>query len=482
MDTPRSPKTVRNTARSRDGSGSKKNHKKPRRPEVGTPHIERSWLPDYDRMIMEVLHKVGLGWVAVWDALFKLHWLHFVLFPVGIYNLLCAWVQGFTGIPNIVERNSTATWFDRYVKLVVYPNADAPDTEKRGQYWVPQTDLATSAKHGLSQRGLKRWDMMRMIMLFFPQLMFGSLFRCLQYKFGFGEWKPSKGDNHQTYLAIVNTSLSTYYDRSVGAFVYHDIILLADYNRCQRKFNKIIVYADHNEGEVTQMVLVTAGDPIYHLESVETVITDPDEISILIVQIGAVHTHPHVHWWANGVHEVEQWKLRETSARWVNFLNLMAAFQSLFFYHAPFNNDTELLTRNAAGGIPVHADLPAELLEWSVMHEMIKEARWRLKDHFEQSRQPIKEQELNCLMSATIMHASDHHYLNKYTARNGISKVLKTDFRAMRVGIVAGYRWIGTKFLCKQYLDDPVCKILYEVALKHDPEFAEGILTVGCSI
>eukprot|EP00658_Telonema_sp_P-2_P073180 TRINITY_DN6222_c0_g1_i4.p1 TRINITY_DN6222_c0_g1~~TRINITY_DN6222_c0_g1_i4.p1 ORF type:complete len:127 (-),score=41.01 TRINITY_DN6222_c0_g1_i4:982-1362(-) len=83
----------------------------------------------------------------------------------------------------------------------------------------------------------------------------------------------------------------------------------------------------------------------------------------------------------------------------------------------------------------------------------------------------------------TLYHSADHHYTDKYLACSGISETLKTDFRVMRLCLVAGYRWIGFKFLCKQYCEeDAVCKILYEIAMKHDPELAEGILTIGISI
>ena len=457
-------------------------NKRPRKEAAKTPSVERSWLPDYGRMIAEVFHKIGLGWVAVGQVLFSLHWLHFVVFPVGIYRLVDAWVTGFTGNPPVVHRVTTMAWFDRYVKVVSYPSPNFPNSTKTGLWWVPRLDMSTATKQGLSQKGLTHWEMMRMIMLFFPQLVVGSFVRCFQHKFGFGRWKPSKGDNHQTYLGIVNTSLGLYWNEAVGAFVYSDILLLANYNRGQFRYSKIEVYADHADAEITRVILYTAPDKMRTLKTEEIIVTDPCEIAIVVLQIGALGTHPQIHWWANGVAEVEQWKLRDVSSRWVNFLNLMSTFQSLFFYHAPFHNDVEILGQNIQIGVPYCADVPPEIQEWSTLYPMAAEARFRLRDHFEQERHPLKEQELQCLMAATMLHAADHHYMDKYVARNGLSKVLKSDFRAMRVGIVAGYRWIGTKFLCKQYLDDPVCRILYEVALKHDPEFAEGILSIGCSI
>eukprot|EP00658_Telonema_sp_P-2_P074158 TRINITY_DN6334_c0_g1_i15.p1 TRINITY_DN6334_c0_g1~~TRINITY_DN6334_c0_g1_i15.p1 ORF type:complete len:509 (-),score=195.77 TRINITY_DN6334_c0_g1_i15:433-1959(-) len=460
------------------------------------------WVPDYARMIASLVAQFFVGIDTMVRGIPGLQWFHIVFPPLGIKYFASLWLAGFVNIPDEVPRDDfSADWFTRYVKLVKLPNEDSsPTTEKKGLWWIPQTDVRWAMTHGLMQRGISHFNMFCLVLLFFPQLMVGSMWRCLQHHFNFGAWKPNKADAHQTYLAIVNTSLATYYNDKEDAFIYYDVIILADRNKGQRKFSTIKIFCDHESGVILKMELTIVADPVFRIKSDfitldavnDTVVSNSgthdadsgamEQINMFVVQVGGLMTHPQVHWWANGVVEVTQWKLHKKSGVWVNFLNYLSAFQSLFFYHAPFVNDTDLLARNLVGGMPVHSNLPKAMMAWSRMHRMTAEARELLKEHFSTISPPMTDGQLNCLMCATIYHAADHHYLDKFSARNGLCDILETDFRTMRLCIVAGYKWIGTKFLCKQYLDDPVCKILYEVALKHDPEFANGILTMGIAI
>jgi len=460
------------------------------------------WVPDYTRMIASLVCQFFLGVAAMIKGIPGLQWYQILFPPAGIKYFASLWLAGFVNLPDQVPREDfSADWLTRFVSIVKFPNGDsAPNSEKKGLWWIPQTDVRWAMTHGLMQQGISHIHMFGLVLLFFPQLMFGSLWRCLQHHFNFGAWKPNKANAHQTYLALVNTSLSAYYNDAEKAFIYYDIIILADRNKGQRKFSTIKIFCDHTDGVVLRMELTVTPDPVFRIKSDfitldaihDTVVSDSgthdadsgamEQISMFVVQIGGLMTHPQVHWWANGVCEVTQWKLHKKSGNWVQFLNYLSAFQSLFFYHAPFINDTDLLARNLVGGMPVEDNFPEEMLAWSKMRRMTSEAKELLKEHFSTISPPMSEDQLNSLMCATITHAADHHYLDKYSARNGLCDILETDFRTMRLCIVAGYKWIGTKFLCKQYLDDPVCKILYEVALKHDPEFANGILTMGIAI
>ena len=455
------------------------------------------WVPDYSRMIGSLVCQFFLGIAAMIKGIPELQWYHILFPPAGIQYFASLWLAGFVNIPDQkFPKKNDPEWFARYVHLKDESN---PTNGKKGMWWIPQTNVRWAMTHGLMLQGLSHIQMFSMVLLFFPQLMFSSMWRCLQHRFKFGAWKPNKANAHQTYLALVNTSLATYYNSDEGAFIYYDVIILADRNKGQRKFSTAKIFCNHEDGVVERMELTVEADRVFGVESDFILLNAIDDtismskfhnassgareqIAMLVVQIGALMTHPQVHWWANGVCEVKQWGLHKKSGVWVQFLNYLAAFQSLFFYHAPFVNDTDLLARNLVGGMPVHSKMPKEMLQWSKMHKMTMEARELLKAHFSTISPPITDGELNCLMCATIYHAADHHYLDKHSARNGLCDILQTDFRTMRICIVAGYRWIGTKFLCKQYLDDPVCKILYDVALKHDPEFANGILTMGIAI
>ena len=455
------------------------------RPSSTEPPYARKWVPDYTRIVGELIAKVFIGiWAAI-KGIAGLRWYHVLFPPLAVYYFASLWLAGFVGIPPLVQRDSPAPWFDRYVGLTAYPNAGNPLSKKTGMWWIPKSSLTWAFTHGLMVRGLTSLQMFTMVLLFFPQLMLASFWRCCQFRFNFGAWKPNKANNGQSYLAIINTSLGAYWDNDASAFVYHDVVIISTNSVDQTKFSKITIFCDHDEKVVLKMVIDAAADPVKRIKASTIVLEgekDAEEISIFITQIGALQTHPQVHWWANGVQEVQQWPLRETSNKWTQFLNYLSCFQSLFFYHGDFINDTLLLAENLSGGMPMHNVMPEKLIQNSVMHQMTYEARNLLREHFKKAGTPISESELNCLMCATIFHAADHHYLNKYACRNGLSDILQNDFRTMRLCIVGGYRWIGTRFLCKQYPEDPVCTILYKTALKHDPEFANGLLTMGIAI
>ena len=437
-----------------------------------------SVFPDSLRFGCDLAARFSKGSSAVASELGSLPW-YWALAPVACAQRLSGkWVEAFVDIPAEATRNSSAPWLSRFVDVTGFSkHADAHG--KQGAWWIPKTTLEWTARAGLMAPSLSCGEMLRMMMIFIPQMSIACTWRCIQYRFNFGRWKPSPGNNHNTYLAIINTSLATYYNHQENAFVFYDVALHSDHMRGRTTFQKIAIRCDLI-GQTVECIELFPVDSS-NVESI--IIVNCDEISVVTMQIAALVSHPQVHWWANGVKEVSQWKLANASSRWVQFLNHCAIFQSLFFYHSEFDNNTAILGQNTLGGMPMHGHIPKEISELSVTHRMASAARVRIEKHFQDAGTPIGHMELSCLLCATLYHSADHYYASKYLGVGGISETLTADFRTMRLCLVGAYRWVGTKFMCQQYPEDPVCAILCDIALQYDPEFhADGILSIGPAI
>ena len=456
-----------------------------------------SCFPDGHRLALDLLLKCGKATVVGIGFISSLEVADVASSPRTVTTtFLNTVLAAYMGTPSppatLVTSSSSSTeesipYLRKYVKTIM--------KEGTGLWWVPVATPEWTRRAGMMGSSLlPHVDMLRMYALFFPQMIVSSGWRCLQHHFGIGAWKPTRSDNHRTYLAITNTSLATYYNN--GAFVFYNCSFHSHGMRHRTTFKTIRVVCDHEQGMVKYIELILAegqtlcgtAKPFTSTEERDEgclayIVDDPDEIGTLVVQLCAVVSHPHIHWWANGVSEVTQWPLHKKSNLWVQFLNYASIFQSFFFYHASFENNAEIITSNFFEGMPSHNHIPEEVTKWSVTHKMASEARAQISAHFKSAGTPINDSALNSLLCATIYHSADHHYLNLYTGVGGISAALKADFRALRICLVAGYRWVGFKLLCKQYYDeDPVCRILYDIAMKYDPELAEGILTMTISV
>jgi hypothetical protein len=450
-----------------------------------------------------------LGFVFLALIVVTLKHFEFALLTIAMaIPVLAVFIQGFlvgfADAPPPLYRNFEGDWFAKYV--LVQDNYGPKQTGDRhrvpGRYWLPtippltagtQADdrkritafTASALKRGLSTVGLTPLESFKKVALFFPQLIIGSIYRSCQYLFRFGKYRPTKGTKKNNYLCIINTSLGSYWDKETNNFVYNDIIIVSNRSQGRMRFRRIDIVCDHEKMEVLRMELIIAANHVTGADEVRVLVTCPDELSTILLQIGALKTHGQLHWWGNGVGSLtkKQWPLKDYSNTWVQFLNYLATFQSLYFYHGNFKNDTTLLAHDVAGGVPfAHMDMPKSIWKNSVMHVMVTECRSALQTYFDTNKIAITSGEMNSLLAATVWHSADHYYIDKYTAVNGISKLLQNDFRAMRVGITGGYDWWFTKFKCRQFPNDPVCRIIYTTCLKHDRDFANNGLTMGIAI
>ena len=82
---------------------------------------------------------------------------------------------------------------------------------------------------------------------------------------------------------------------------------------------------------------------------------------------------------------------------------------------------------------------------------------------------------ISSLMSATVFHSSDHYYIDKYLSFSSQSKILKMDLSFHRASVIGPNKYYSRSIKCCERLDDPVCNIIYNAALKFDSEFANEV-------
>ena len=82
---------------------------------------------------------------------------------------------------------------------------------------------------------------------------------------------------------------------------------------------------------------------------------------------------------------------------------------------------------------------------------------------------------ISSLMSATVFHSADHYFIDKYLSFSSQSRILKMDLSLHRASVVGPNKYYSRKIKCCERLDDPICNIIYNTALKFDNEFAHEI-------
>ena len=82
---------------------------------------------------------------------------------------------------------------------------------------------------------------------------------------------------------------------------------------------------------------------------------------------------------------------------------------------------------------------------------------------------------ITSLVSATVLHSSDHYYIDKYLSFSSQSRILKTDFSFHRAALIGPNKYYSRSLKCCERLDDPICNIIYNTALNFDKEFAHEV-------
>ena len=155
------------------------------------------------------------------------------------------------------------------------------------------------------------------------------------------------------------------------------------------------------------------------------------------------------------------------------FMNTLAIFGASYYYDTPSPVFYQCIVDNVSvEGLPVHNALPARVLNHSIAYQMTTKARKLLFDLFGKEQAYVVE----AILAATIIHSTDHYYYDKFCCFVGKSTVLDADFESPRVNVYSPNRFHYGRFLCRERLDDRVCRLLYTCASEFDCSFADNAL------
>ena len=105
-------------------------------------------------------------------------------------------------------------------------------------------------------------------------------------------------------------------------------------------------------------MFIDLGDGKGIVEVVDETPETCEEASVLALIIASIYTHPHVHFWANGVAQLidadgpSNWKLAKESNDVTQWMNHAAIFASWFFFGNTMEDMANILHHNIKEGFP----------------------------------------------------------------------------------------------------------------------------------
>jgi hypothetical protein len=200
----------------------------------------------------------------------------------------------------------------------------------------------------------------------------------------------------------------------------------------------------------------------------------------------ALKTHVNVHYFANDVSALTNvWPLASISSALTQALNRAAVFVAPFFMANrvyEVDHHAEAVGSNMiVEGLPFHSHL-GQWTRNTSMHKILAKARQLLM------KVPAMKDAVNSrdrhlfvetILAATILHAADHYYIDKYLGYQSRCEFLQVDMTLLRTALTPPNRYRTRRFLCREYPDDAICQALHLAAHEVDPEFADTALFVG---
>jgi hypothetical protein len=292
--------------------------------------------------------------------------------------------------------------------------------------------------------------------------------RFASFFLGFGRFGNLKNDAGQLYQLVMNTSLACYINKA-GHAEFHDFGL--PYRGGMRTFARIALELDHSRARVVRMAVQEEKD------QAPITTQDADEIAAICVQLATIGTHIHVHWWANGVADLlPDWPLAQESSDITQWMNHQATESAPPLIGITQATLLDIFNQNIQLGFPIHAHV-SELASRSTFHAMASKARSRLGALLPD----LPRLKLEALLAGTLIHSADHFYLDRFLGSRAYSKILDHEATVTRLSLVGINAYHTRRILCRQRLDDPICRVLYETALEHDPDFANEGLFFTCA-
>ena len=288
----------------------------------------------------------------------------------------------------------------------------------------------------------------------------------------------------ELYSFVINTSFSTWIHAKTGHVEMKN-------QRCVYNTMDVInvkylrVELDHEREEFVRM-FIELEDGLGMREVIDDDVEGGNnnscaEATVICMVLGTLVTHPHLHFWSNGVGQLiktkdpkSAWKLAKTSSEVTEYINASPTGGTASFMGTSKEALVNVIAWNMNQGLPLHYkdnEYIKKIGEKSMTHIIAKQARENLKALHPEWPNDV----INCLLVATVYHTADHYYPEQWISYATQSKYLKMDFSFFRTGIYSPNRYISRKLKCCQNLDDPVCKAIYDAAKNVDKGFADEI-------
>jgi len=351
--------------------------------------------------------------------------------------------------------------------------------------WQPCIDLVYVRKRGICTVGESLTAAMLDSLTWALEWKVQALGRLLAYDLGLGRRHVTKDRNHtpeKLYKGLINCSTSCYIQKDSGNLVMYDTILPRGRKGLQ-KYHKITLELDHCKKQCLRAIIQRTEDPV---EGEIFLVDEPIEVGSIAYLLLSIKSHPLVHWFANGIADLSPkyqsntsrftWDLANRSCEITQALNVAAVFSAPPLMFVTEKNLSEMICHNVvAEGLPHHAaSIPKAVREQSLTHQMMSLARKALNRQI-----GIPPAHTESILAATIMHSADHYYCDLYFGHDCRSTFLGADFTSFRTTLIAPNQYRTRKLLCKQHLDDSICKVLYESCHSVDPAFADSALFLG---
>ena len=377
------------------------------------------------------------------------HWWHF-MYPTANYIVLSP------GQPR-----PTASWFSRSFGL--QNGRLVPSLE----YLVPGRGVAV---HGTQLKDFLIINTHTQIE-YVANIVWRCIHRDIRHALRFS-WKQAtpKSTHAACYEVALNTSFAAFIDSNDLNRAHFEDIMLPRTAGLPVWRGSLTFHLDHAQQLVTSVdVAAHDGAPIN--------VTDPAEISVLLLLVVAWVTHAvSTHWPASGVLDVaEYWPLAVQSNAFVQWFNYHAIHSSGYAYGLEVSTIQSIVMSNLSQGLPLHHHL-GPLASRSKMHAMGSQARTAFL-----ARWPTcPPGAIMSFLTATLYHSADHYYLDQLDEDIGECPSLGCNYFIFRICGTGPNYSIVRKTLCRQRrTEDAACKLLYDIAVGVDKDFADHGLFFG---
>lgn len=369
------------------------------------------------------------------------------------------------------DRNENL-YMQRAIKIKAHPHRPGVKT-----WSMPEGSMDWFKSRGMTTTGIPFIPYMHDLLTWAVEYKFIAVARMFKRDFFdfTNKLQPVTAEN--SFLAIMNSSLSCYVDLSKKQFATFDLCLPHD-SLSIKWYHKITVELDFETRRIGRMELwaATTGDKVE-----VTIVDDLAEIDSILYHIYTYKSHAMLHNMATAVCDVcpvHEWSSATVSHYLTEGFNngaIHSAADTMGTQTSPYWVSVLVGNNVMKEGIPMHADLTEDLVGHSVLHALTVASRKALAEVIPDVHRIKRE----AIITASVVHAADHWYLDKYLSNHASSEVLSFSSLLVRM-LQKPMNMRSRNVMMRHRVNmDPVCAALYKACADIDQEFADSALSVG---